>query len=207
MIYGYARISLFDQNLDRQLKDLEVFGCEKIYYDKEFRKESFRPVYRELRSKIQCGDVFVIHNLNGFGRNKREILNEWKQIINDGIDIVVLNMPILDTRKYKEMEGVGPLVFNLVSTMLLWMMEEERNQIRIAQLEGIARAKEKGVFKGGKKRFHKDAKGKDKIVYDEVVRLLKEKETVMNIHRQTGCSRNTIYSIKRELAVDCLGGK
>lgn len=112
--------------------------------------------------------------------------------------IVVLNMPILDTRKYKELEGTGQLVSDLVLTLLSWMVDEERNRIKTAQSEGIQIAKQKGVYTGKKRKYHAAATGKDKIIYDEVLRLSAAGESVMNIHRQTGLSRNTIYSIKRE---------
>ncbi len=148
---------------------------------------------------MRFGDVLVVHDLSRFGRNKDEIRNEWKKIIDEEIDIVVLNMPILDTRKYKELEGVGQLVSDLVFTLLSWMVEEERNRIRTAQEEGIRIAKIKGKYKGGKKKYHANARGKDKVIYDEVVRLLSKKESVMDIHRKTGLSRNTIYAIKKDL--------
>ncbi|OHX41342.1 recombinase family protein [Cytobacillus oceanisediminis] len=199
MIFGYARVSFTDQNLDRQLKELEAFGCEKIYSEKQSGKDFSRPVYREMRSKMRFGDVLVVHDLSRFGRNKQEIRNEWKSMIDEDIDIVVMNMPILDTRKYKELEGVGQLVSDLVLTLLSWMVDEERNRIKTAQREGIQIAREKGIYTGKKKKYHTGAEGQDKIVYDEVVRLLKTGETVINIRRKTKLSRNTIYRIKREI--------
>jgi len=199
MIIGYARVSSADQNLERQLKELETFGCEKIFTEKKSGKDFSRVVFREMRSKMRFGDVLVVHDLSRFGRNKQEILNEWKNIIEEEIDIVVLNMPILDTRKYKELEGVGQLVSDLVLTLLSWMVEEERNRIRTAQREGIAIAKERGAFKGKPRKYHTEAKGKDRLIYNEVVRLLKQNESVVNIHRETGLARNTIYAIKKEL--------
>jgi DNA invertase Pin-like site-specific DNA recombinase len=199
MIFGYARVSFTDQNLDRQLKELEAFGCEKIYSEKQSGKDFSRPVYREMRSKMRFGDVLVVHDLSRFGRNKQEIRNEWKSMIDEDIDIVVLNMPILDTRKYRELEGVGQLVSDLVLTLLSWMVDEERNRIRTAQREGIQIAKEKGVYTGRKRKYHAGAKGKDKVIYERVVDLIKQGTSVMEIHREVGLSRNTIYSIKREI--------
>lgn len=84
----------------------------------------------------------VVHDLSRFGRNKQEIKVEWEALIKEEIEIDVLNMPILDTRKYKEHEGVGQLVSDLVLTLLSWMVEEERTRIRTAQREGIEIAKE-----------------------------------------------------------------
>ncbi|WP_241494472.1 recombinase family protein [Bacillus coahuilensis] len=133
MIFGYARVSSQDQNLDRQIKELESYGCERIYTEKQSGKNSNRPVYQDMRSKLRFGDVLVVHDLSRFGRSKEEIRDEWKALVQDEIDLVVLNMPILDTRKYRELEGVGQLVSDLVLTLLSWMVEEERNRIRTAQ--------------------------------------------------------------------------
>ncbi|MGF6952441.1 DNA invertase Pin-like site-specific DNA recombinase [Neobacillus sp. B4I6] len=119
-----------------------------------------------MRSKMRFGDVLVVHDLSRFGRNKEEIRNEWKMLIEEEIDIVVLNMPILDTRKYKELEGMGQLVSDIVLTLFSWMVEEERHRIRTAQREGMEIAKSQGKFRGGTKRYHAGATGKDKVIYD-----------------------------------------
>ena len=197
MIFGYARVSSKDQNLARQIKELEEFGCERIYQEKQSGKSFDRPVYKEMRSKMRFGDVLVVHDLSRFGRNKEEIRNEWEALSKEEIDIVVLNMPILDTRRYKDLEGVGQLVSDLVLTLLSWMVEEERQRIKTAQREGIEIAKKQGKYKGGKKRYHVGAKGKDKVIYDRVVYLLEQGVSVMDIFREVGISRNTIYSIKK----------
>ncbi|WJE43100.1 recombinase family protein [Bacillus halotolerans] len=202
LIFGYARVSSKNQNLSRQLQELKEYGCDRIYQEKQSGKDFDRPVYREMRSKMRFGDVLVLHDLSRFGRNKQEIKDEWEALIGEEIDIVVLNMPILDTRKYKELKGVGQLVSDLVLTLLSWMVEEERTRIRTAQREGIEIAKKLGKFKGGKKRYHKGATGKDRVIYDEVVRCLKGNMSVMDIHRKTGLSRNTIYSIKKEVEIN-----
>jgi len=197
VIFGYARVSTKNQNLNRQIKELESFGCDRIYQEKQSGKDFDRPVYREMRCKMRFGDVLVVHDLSRFGRNKKEIKDEWESLINKEIDIVVLNMPILDTRKYKNLEGVGQLVSDLVLTLLSWMVDEERERIKNAQMEGIEIAKQQGKFRGGKKRYHANARGKDKVIYDKVIELLKEEKSVMDIHREVGISRNTIYEIKR----------
>ncbi|MCP1191487.1 recombinase family protein [Priestia flexa] len=199
MIFGYARVSSKDQNLDRQLKELESFGCDKIYTEKQSGKDFDRPFYQEMRSKMRFGDVLVVHDLSRFGRNKEDIRNEWKMLIEEEIDIVVLNMPILDTRKYKELEGMGQLVSDIVLTLLSWMVEEERTRIRTAQREGIEIAKKQGKFRGGVKRYHAGATGKDKVIYNRIVQLLREGKSVMDIHRDVDVARNTIYSIKKDL--------
>lgn len=199
MLIGYARVSSTSQNLDRQIKDLEKIGCEKIFKEKQSGKDFERTVYNNMRKKLRFGDVLVVHDLSRFGRNKQEILDEWKGLTDDEIDIVVLDMPILDTRKYKELEGIGQLVTEIVLSLLSWLVEEERLRSKKAQRQGIEIAKKKGKFKGKPRQYHADAKGKDKVIYDKIVSMLKKKESVMDIHLETGVSRNTIYKIKQEI--------
>src|SRR5690625_2854056 len=107
-------------------------------------------------------------------------------------------MQILDTRKYKELEGVGQLISDLVLTLLSWMVDEERERIRVAQRQGIEIAKKQGKYKGRKKKYHAGATGKDKIIYDTIVEELEKETSVMGIHRMTGVARSTIYSIRNE---------
>lgn len=200
LIFGYASVSSKNQNLSRQLQELKEYGCDRIYQEKQSGKDFERPVYKEMRSKMRFGDVLVVHDLSRFGRNKQEIIDEWEALVKEEFDIVVLNMPILDIRKYKELEGVGQLVSDLVLTLLSWMVEEERTRIRAAQREGIEIAKRQGKFRGGKKKYHKNAKGKDRVIYDKVVELLQDNVSVMDIHREVGISRNTIYAIKKDIS-------
>ena len=199
MIIGYARVSSVDQNLDRQILELEKYGCEEVFSEKVSGKNFDRPVYKKMKSKLRFGDTLVIHSLSRLGRNKQTIKDEWKYFIEERIDIVVLDMPILDTRKYKELEGVGRLVTDIVFELLSWMVETERDNIRKAQAEGIEIAKEKGKYKGKQYKYSNTSTGKDKIIYDTIVQLINSKESVMEIHRKTGVARNTIYRIIRDL--------
>lgn len=197
MIIGYARVSSPNQNLARQVNELEDFGCDRIFQEKRSGKDFDRKIYNDMRSKLRFGDVLVVHDLSRFGRNKQEIKDEWESLMKDEIDIVVLNMPVLDTRKYKELEGVGQLITEIVLSLLSWMVEEERDRIRSAQREGIEIAKKQGKFRGGKKKYHSGATGKDKVIYDRVIELLNKNTSIMDIHREVGISRNTIYTIQR----------
>lgn len=199
MIFGYARVSSSDQNLDRQVQDLKKKNCDKIYVEKISGKNFNRPQFTEMRNKMRFGDLLIVHDLSRFGRNKEEIMNEWKKLIDDEIDIEVLDMPILNTRQYKDLPGVGKLVSDLVLTLLAWAVEDERKRNRKAQREGIEIAKEKGKYKGQERKYHANATGRNKLIFDEVVRGLKAHESVMDIHRKTGLSRNTIYKIKYEI--------
>ena len=200
MIIGYARVSSIDQNLDRQIQELNNFGCEKIFTEKQSGKNfKDRRVYHEMRQKLRFNDVLVVHDLSRFGRNKEEIKNEWQWLIENEIDIVVLNMPILDTRRYKDLEGVGKLISDIVLAVLSWVVDEERERIKNAQKEGIEIAKVKGKYKGRPLKYHSKSTGKDKIIYDKIVQDLMNGKSVMDIHIETSLSRNTIYRIKKEL--------
>lgn len=200
MIIGYARVSSDSQNLAGQIKELEKYGCDKIVHEKQSGKNFYdRPVYQELRNKLRFGDVLVVHDLSRFGRNKEEIKDEWESLIKDEIDIVVLNMPMLDTRRYKELEGVGQLVSDIVLSLLSWMVDEERERIRSAQREGIKIAKKQGKYTGRKRKYHANATGKDKLIYETIVTELNKRTSVMDIHRLTGVARSTVYTIKSEL--------
>lgn len=199
MIIGYAN----DQNLEKQVNELKEFGCDKIFIEKQSGKNNReRFVYSEMRSTLKFGDVLVVHDLNRFGRNKKEIRDEWESLMKEEIDIVVLNMPLLDTRKYRGTKGDGQLISELVLTLLSWMVEEERDRIRQAQRQGIENAKKKGKYKGRKKKYHADASGQDKLTYETIVEELNNGTSVMDIHRKTGVARSTIYSIKNERHVN-----
>lgn len=201
MIIGYARVSSKNQNLAGQVNELKEFGCDKVFEETQSGKNfSERPVYNHIRNNMRFGDVLVVHDLSRFGRNKQEIKDEWESLVKERVDIVVLNMPILDTRKYKELEGIGQLVSEIVLSLLSWMVDEERERIRSAQREGIAIAKQQGKYKGRKRKYHAGATGKDKIIYDIIIDELDNDISVMDIHRKTGVARSTIYKIKDELA-------
>lgn len=198
MIIGYARVSSKDQNLARQIEELEKFGCEKIFTEKESAKNFDRPVYKELKKKLRFGDLFVVQDLSRFGRNKEDIKSEWEWFVKNEIDIAVLNTPILNTRNYSQLEGIGRLVSDIVLDLLSWMVEEERLRIKAAQRQGIEIAKTQGKYKGRPIKYSSNSKGKDKIIYEQVIKLLQEENSIMDIHRATDLSRNTIYKIKRE---------
>lgn len=202
MIIGYARVSAKDQNLERQIEALNLRGCERIFTEKFSGKDfKSRQVYQELKKKLRFGDILVVKDLSRFGRSKEEILNEWRWFQENDIDIEVLDMPILNTKQYKNIQGVGNLVGDIVLNLLSWMVEEERSRIKAAQAEGIALAKAEGKYKGRPVKYSAAATGADKIVYDFICTQLVEGISVMDIHRKTKVARNTIYAIKRECSI------
>lgn len=146
-VYGYARVSSADQNLNRQIDALRAFpvASENIFKDKSSGKDFNRPGYRRLLETVQAGDVIVVQSIDRLGRNYREILNEWRRITQvKGASIVVLDMPLLDTRTSKN--GVtGELISDIVLQLLSYVAQVEREHIKQRQAEGIASAKARGV--------------------------------------------------------------
>lgn len=144
MTYGYARVSTKEQNEDRQLIAMREFGVERIYLDKQSGKDFNRPEYMKLRRKLKRGDVLIVQSLDRFGRNYDEILVQWRYITKEKqADIVVLDMPLLDTRNDKNL--TGRLIADIVLQLLAYVAQTEREYIRKRQAEGIAAAKARGV--------------------------------------------------------------
>lgn len=148
MVYGYARVSSTDQNLDRQLEALKGFNCDVIYTDKMSGKDFNRDEYKKLKSSLKSGDLLYIKSIDRLGRNYDMIIDEWRDIThNIGADIIVIDMPLLDTRD-KEKGLTGKFISDLVLQILSYVAETERNNIKQRQAEGIKIAKEKGVHMG-----------------------------------------------------------
>ncbi len=145
-IYGYIRVSSRDQNEDRQmiaLKELRI-PEKHIYMDKQSGKDFNRPQYKKLLRKLKKDDLLYIKSIDRLGRNYEEIQNQWRILTKEkGIDIVVLDMPLLDTRRGKDL--MGTFLSDIVLQVLSFVAENERTNIRQRQAEGIAAAKAKGV--------------------------------------------------------------
>ena len=145
-IYGYIRVSSRDQNEDRQLIALKEIGVpdKNIYLDKQSGKDFNRPQYKKLLRKLKKDDLLYIKSIDRLGRNYEEILQQWRVLTKEkGIDIVVLDMPLLDTRRGKDL--MGTFLSDIVLQVLSLVAENERTNIRQRQAEGIAAAKAKGV--------------------------------------------------------------
>lgn len=157
--YGYGRVSAKDQNEARQIKALIEAGVERdhIFLDKQSGTDFNRPQYKRLLKRIKKGDTLYIKSIDRLGRNYDEIQVQWKHLTHDiQADIVVLDMPLLDTRKEKDLTGT--LISDIVLQLLSYVAETERKFIRQRQQEGILLAKEKGIkfgrpFKIDRERF------------------------------------------------------
>ena len=146
MEYGYARVSTKEQNEQRQIIALEEFGLNlrQIFIDKQSGKNFERPQYQRLVRRMKKDDLLYIKSIDRLGRNYAEILEQWRMLTKDkGIDIVVLDMPLLDTRRGKDL--MGTFLSDIVLQVLSFVAENERTNIRQRQAEGIAAAKARGV--------------------------------------------------------------
>ena len=150
MKYGYVRVSTKEQNIDRQLVEMYAQGLndKTIFIDKQSGKDFERDEYQKLKKKLKSGDLLIIKSIDRLGRNYDMIIDEWRTLVNDmNVDIQVLDMPLLDTRT----EGknlVGKFISDIVLQILSFVAENERENIKRRQAEGIRIAKEKGKHLG-----------------------------------------------------------
>ena len=152
-VYGYIRVSSHDQNEDRQciaMRRAEI-PRSHIYMDKQSGKDFNRPSYQKLLRKLREGDVLYVLSIDRLGRNYEEIQNQWRILTKEKkIDIVVIDMPLLDTRREKNL--LGTFISDMVLQLLSFVAQNERESIRKRQAEGIAAAKLRGVQFGRPKR-------------------------------------------------------
>lgn len=147
--YGYIRVSTREQNEARQRKALTEYGIgtEAIYMDKQSGKDFDRPQYRRLLRKLRPGDVLVVKSIDRLGRDYGEILEQWRGITKGkGTDVVILDMPLLDTRRDRDLTGT--LIADIVLQLLSYVAQTERENILQRQAEGIAAARARGVHLG-----------------------------------------------------------
>ena len=145
-VYGYIRVSSKDQKEDRQQIALKEVGVnlQNIYVDKQSGKDFNRPQYKKMLRKLKKDDLLYIKSIDRLGRNYEEILQQWRILTKEkGVDIVVLDMPLLDTRRGKDL--MGTFLSDIVLQVLSFVAENERTNIKQRQAEGIAAAKAKGI--------------------------------------------------------------
>ena len=145
-VYGYVRVSSIDQNEDRQLIVMDENNVPKgnVYIDKQSGKDFERPQYKKLVKKLNAGDLLYILSIDRLGRNYEDIQKQWRILTKDiGIDICVIDMPLLDTRNGKDL--MGTFIADLVLQILSFVAQNERENIKKRQAQGISAAKAKGV--------------------------------------------------------------
>ncbi len=191
MIYGYARVSSVDQNEARQIDALQKAGVDKIFLDKQSGKDFDRPQYQKMLRKLKEGDVLLVQSLDRFGRNYELIKEQWEYITKTKkAHIVVLDMPILDTRVGNGL--IGKFISDIVVQLLAFVSQTERENIRKRQAEGIRLAKERGVIFGPEPKPVPDN-------FPEVSLLVKQGEISVTVGaRMTGMSRTTFRNKVRQ---------
>ena len=192
-MYGYARVSSKEQNEERQIIALKGQNIKEkdIYIDKISGKDFNRPMYKKMTRKLKRGDVLCILSIDRLGRNYEEIQDQWRILTKEkGIDIFVIDMPLLDTRVYKDF--MGNFISDLVLQVLSFVAQSERENIKKRQEQGIAAAKKRGVHMGRPRITLEDDFGK-------IIRDWEEKKiTVDMITEKYNISKSTFYRKVKE---------
>ncbi len=191
--FGYIRVSTREQNEDRQLIALMEAAIpeENIFMDKQSGKDFDRPMYQRMLQTVKRDDLLYIKSIDRLGRNYEEILEQWRLLCKvKGVDIIVLDMPILDTRIGKDL--IGTFLCDVVLQLLSFVAENERENIRLRQAEGIAAAKARGVEFGRPKVPIPE--NFESIIAEVDRRMLSAEEAA----RQCGMSRATFYRRMQE---------
>jgi len=192
--YGYVRVSSIDQKEDRQtlaMNELDISQTH-IFIDKQSGKDFDRPAYRTLTKKLRPGDLLYIKSIDRLGRNYDEIQNQWRMLTKErGVDIAVIDMPLLDTRNGKDL--MGTFIADLVLQILSFVAQNERESIKKRQAEGIAAARTRGV------RFGRPIKKPPENFAALVKRWEHGKLTIAQVLEQTGLKQATFYNRLREV--------
>ena len=192
-VYGYVRVSSVDQNEDRQLIYMSKYKVaeKNVYIDKQSGKDFERPQYKKLVKKLQEGDLLYILSIDRLGRNYDEIQKQWRILTKEiGVDICVIDMPLLDTRNCKDL--MGTFIADLVLQILSFVAQNERENIKKRQAQGIAAAKAKGVKFGRPEIDIPDDFG------DIVKAFEKNKMSLDEVLLKTGMKKTTFYRKLRE---------
>ena len=192
-VYGYVRVSSIDQNEDRQLIVMDENNVPKgnVYIDKQSGKDFERPQYKRLVKKLKAGDLLYILSIDRLGRNYEDIQKQWRILTKDiGIDIYVIDMPLLDTRNGKDL--MGTFIADLVLQILSFVAQSERENIKKRQAEGIAAAKAKGV------KFGRPEVPMPNDFDKYMAKWEKGQITTSEVLKLTGLNKSTFYRKVRE---------
>lgn len=199
MIVAYARVSTLDQNLERQIEVFKNFGAEKIFTEKLSGKNiSERIVFQEAMQFVREGDQFIVEAIDRLGRNYDEIIYTVNFLKKKNVQLIITSLPIMA-------EAIGnPLldkfIKDLIVQILAMIAEQERSESKRRQAQGIAIAKEKGVYKGRPVLYSSSSKDPQKrLVYHSVVSQLQEGISISKIAKKVGITRQTVYRIKSEM--------
>jgi len=200
--YGYIRVSSTDQNEDRQLVALKELGIlsENTFIDKQSGKDFNRGQYQNMMKKLKTGDILYVKSIDRLGRNYADIQEQWRILTKEmGVDVAIIDMPLLDTRLNKDL--MGTFIADLVLQILSFVAQNERENIRKRQAEGIATAKAKGIIFG---RPAKEAPGDFAQL---VAQWESGKISMESILQKLNMSISTFYRRRRELKLTVKNGK
>lgn len=201
MNVGYARVSSKDQNISRQLEALQDYGCklDNIYQEKVSGKNiEDRKEFKKALEFVRKDDTFIVEALDRLGRNYDEIIKVIQYLKDKEVQLIVTNMPIMN-------QAIGnPLLDkfmkDLIVSVLAMVSENERIESKRRQSQGIAIAKEKGIYKGKPDEYSPNAKSKQKrVIYNQVVEQLNNNVPIKQIARDNDISRPTVYKIRKQL--------
>ncbi len=186
--YGYVRVSSYEQNVERQIIAMFEASVEsdRIYIDKQSGKDFDRPSYHQMLDMLHAGDLIYVLSIDRLGRNYKEILEQWRILTKEiGVDICVIDMPLLDTRKGKDL--MGTFIADLVLQILSFVAQSEREHIKVRQAQGIAAAKARGVkFGRPEKPLPED--------FEAIVRAwIERKISTEDVLKRCGISESTFY--------------
>ncbi len=186
--YGYVRVSSYEQNVERQIIAMFEASVEsdRIYIDKQSGKDFDRPSYHQMLDMLHAGDLIYVLSIDRLGRNYKEILEQWRILTKEiGVDICVIDMPLLDTRKGKDL--MGTFIADLVLQILSFVAQSEREHIKVRQAQGIAAAKARGVkFGRPEKPLPED--------FGAIVRAwIERKISTEDVLKRCGISESTFY--------------
>ncbi|MCC2380955.1 recombinase family protein [Bacillus wiedmannii] len=202
--FAYIRVSTKEQNEMRQKQAMLDLGVDErdIFIDKQTGKNFDRPQYKIMKQCLRSGDLLLLHSIDRFGRNSREIRNEWEYITQTiGADIRVLDMPLLDTTQHKDL--LGTFVSELVLQVLAFVSQKEIENTKKRQSEGIAIAKKNGVYLGRPKVNLSTMKKKQLLIIEENFDKWKNNEiTAAYFMNLLELKRNSFYKIMKEYEME-----
>ncbi|RAK47827.1 transposon DNA-invertase (plasmid) [Macrococcoides bohemicum] len=199
MKIGYARVSSTSQNLDRQISNLKNVGCQKIFTEKMSGKNiKDRPVLQEALNYCREQDIFIVESLDRLGRNYDEVIQTIQQLKVKDVQLIITSLPIMQEIIGNEL--MDKFVKDLIIQILAMISEQERAESKRRQAQGIAIAKEKGIYKGKPLEYSATARNPQKRqIYFSIVEALNNNMSVSKIAKTYGISRKTVYRIKNQL--------
>ncbi|MBO0477971.1 recombinase family protein [Vagococcus sp. DIV0080] len=195
---GYIRVSTFDQNLDSQIERMNENKVEVIFEEKISGKDTNRPEFQKMLDFVRPGDEIYVTSLDRLGRNYDDIKDTVTYFKSKKVKISILDAEFLNFNTENDL--LDTAMFDMFLSLLSYIAENEREKIKERQKQGVKIAKEAGRYKGRPTEYSKDGKNpQSRLVYQSIVEKLKQRVPIIEISKDTGVSRPTIYKIKSEL--------